>query len=335
MTGASSGAGPVLLADIGGTNARFAVLSAGTIEARGDFAVAEHPGPEAAIGAYLQSLDQEQRPERALLAVAGPVAEGRAVLTNAAWRFDAQTLTEALGCPVRLANDFEAQAWAAAASRPQDCPPDFQQIGGHDPVPGAPLAIIGPGTGLGMAGFVRDGGGSQDRVLGMAIVGEGGHMTLAPRNDAQAELLARLRGRCGHVSAERVVSGPGLVLLASVLQSSGRAVPTSAEAVVAAARKGDEDARLALETFFDFLGVAAGNLALALGARGGVFLTGGILPRLEEELAASRFREAFEAKGRMRDYMAAIPCYLMRLRDPAFTGLRAMAEAWSRTSPAG
>jgi glucokinase len=252
------------------------------------------------------------------------VTGSHARLTNAPWAFDAGALETALGLHVRLANDFEAQAWAVGRLAEAD----LLKLGGGAPAPGAAWAVIGPGTGLGVAGLLPGPKGSR------AVIGEGGHMTLAPRDDEQLEILSRLRGRFSHVSAERLLSGPGLVLLSGELAEPVQARFETAEALVNAAQSPENSdqqllARRCLAIFFDLLGAVAGNVALLLGARGGVYLTGGILPGLRRELEASSFREAFEDKGRMREYLGQIPCYLVLAQDPAFVGLAAMAQAWN------
>jgi glucokinase len=316
-------AGPVLLADIGGTNARLGLLDGQRVVERANLSVAQHESPRAAIANYLGCLETARRPVAALLAVAGPVEGGRARLTNADWSFNAAELARVWGFPVRLANDFEAQAWAAETLDESE----RMRIGSGETVSGAPLAVLGPGTGLGVAGFLP---GAKGRP-GCAIVGEGGHVTLSPRNASQAEMLAALLQRYDHVSAERLVSGPGLVLLSQILAGGVRKGFDSPEDLVAAARSGEVLARETLAVFFDLLGNVAGNIALTFGARGGVYLTGGILPSLKAELASSAFRQAFEAKGRMQNYLASIPCFLVLADDPAFAGLHAMAKAWLAT----
>ena len=191
------------------------------------------------------------------------------------------------------------------------------------PVPGAPAVVLGPGTGLGIATYLPPPRGPA------VIVGEGGHATMAASDDREAAVLAALRTRFGHVSAERVLSGDGLVQLYETRAAiEKRAVPprSAAEITETAIAGGDADCAAALELFCALLGGLAGDLALTLGARGGVYIAGGIAPRVAEVLAASAFRDRFEAKGRFRAYLAPIPAWVVLHPAPAFLGLAALCE---------
>lgn len=309
-----------LLADIGGTNARFALLQDGVLGPTVVLPVADHDSAAAAIRAALAALAPEAPPRRALLAGAGPVAGDRLTLTNGTWVLEAATLRRAFGFDrVDLVNDFEALAWAL----PHLGDGDAIEVGAESaamraPLAGAPVALLGPGTGLGVAGVLPAPDGLQ------VLVTEGGHATLAAANAREDEILQRLRARFGHVSAERVLSGPGLVdLYRAMAELAGRTADCASPDAVTKAALYDPscDARAALETFCAMLGGFAGNLALTLGARGGVYLGGGILPHLADFLAASAFRARFEAKGRFRSYLAAIPTRLIVHPAPAFLGL--------------
>lgn len=304
-----------LLGDIGGTNARFALLSArGAISPVAHYAVHDHPTPAAALRHFL--AERGAAPDLAVLAVAGPVAGGRARLTNAAWDFDAERLEAELGLArVVLVNDFAAVALAV----PRLAGDQLLALGGGAGRTGAPVAVLGPGTGLGCATLLPG-----DRVL----VGEGGHVTLPAVDEREAALIALLRRRFDHVSAERVLSGPGLIALhGAVSQLEGHEAPVARDGaeVVAAASAGCPAALGTLDAFFGFLGTVAGNLVLTVGAQGGLYLAGGILPRLVEPLRASRFGERFRAKGRFRDYLAEVPLRLIVEPDPAFHGLANLA----------
>lgn len=321
MADAAAGAETILLADIGGTTARFALLRAGRIETVTHLPVADYAEPLQAVRGYL-AMAGGPPPRAAAMAVAGPVEGGCARLTNGRWTVEAAALTAALDLRrVRLVNDFEAQAWAL----PRLGVNDLVQVGRGSPHPGAAMAVLGPGTGLGVAGFLPD-----EEAGGRAVVGEGGHATLAAADAREAALIARLREAFGHASAERALSGPGLVNLARAIAAEDRlpAPPEEAEAVVRGALDGRCPAcAAALEAFCALLGGFAGDLALLLGARGGVYLAGGIVPRFIDALKASSFRARFEAKGRFCNYLAAIPTYVVVHPDPAFLGLAALSES--------
>ena len=258
--------------------------------------------------------------DEAILAAAGPVDGGRCVLTNAAWVIDSSELKRRFGFrSVRLLNDHEAAAWSLGRLAPSDT----VLIGPDTPGPGAPMALLGPGTGLGMACYL------PGSPRGRAIVSEGGHATLAASSDREAALIAVLRRQFAHVSAERVLSGPGLVNLYQAIASVDRVdvVPRKAVEVTRAALDGScATCRKALDAFCSFLGSVAGDIALLFGARGGVFIGGGIVPPLASHLRGTDFRQRFEAKGRFQGYLAAVPVRIITRPDPAFLGLVALAH---------
>lgn len=311
----------VLLADIGGTNARFALARAGAVEETRQFLVADHLGPLEAIRAFLAEIGPRAKPRRAALAFAGPVKDGRAQLTNGNWRVSAPGLRRILNMDsVAIVNDCAATAWALSRLGSEDLAP----LGGDTAERSAPAAVIGPGTGLGVAGFV------PGRPRPTVIAGEGGHVTMAPADRRESALLEYLRGRFGHVSAERVLSGPGLEnLYQAVAAVDGVTAPSrSAQAIIARALAGDSKiSATALDSFCAMLGTMAGNLALTFGARGGIYICGGVVPRFAEFLSASKFRERFESKGRFATYLAPIPAFVVVHPDPAFLGLAALVEA--------
>jgi glucokinase len=311
---------PVVLADIGGTNARFALALDGEILHEAHLAVADYPGPLEALDAFLAGVRRLPAPRRAALAVAGPVEGETARLTNSPWRVAAAELRSSFGFDeVILINDFAAVAWAV----PRLSGGDLVSIGGGRARAQAPVAVIGPGTGLGVAGLIPAKPGP------VVLVTEGGHATMAPADDRESDILACLRGRCGHVSAERVLSGAGLVNLYETLaelEGWAPASPGAAEITRRALAGDDARCGAALDAFCAMLGSVAGNLALTLGALGGVYIAGGIVPRFPDYLAASRFRARFEAKGRFRDYLAAIPTLVVTHPDPAFLGLVALLD---------
>lgn len=305
----------VLIGDIGGTNARFALVRKSGLETLARLSVADFSDPAAALKETLSEVNVAVRV--ALLAVAGPVQrsgteKAGAELTNAGWKFDAKPLAETLGLEkVLLLNDFAAQALAL----PQLAAEDLVSLGGPTEAdPEAPRAVLGPGTGLGIAALLPD---------DIPLVGEGGHATLAAATDEEADLLADLRRLYGHVSAERVLCGDGLVTLYRTL--GGNHAVTAAD-VTAAVRQQDPVAIEALKFFFGFLGTVAGNVALTFGARGGIYLTGGILPRLVSEVSDAGLYERFVSKGRFRIYLEGIPLRLVIHSNPALLGLARQAR---------
>jgi glucokinase len=192
------------------------------------------------------------------------------------------------------------------------------QIGGGEPLPDAPVGVLGPGSGLGVCGLVHAPGGW------LPLPGEGGHATMAPADGRESAVLDRMRARHDHVSAERVLSGPGLVDLYTTLAEID-GVPavsyTAAQITNPGICESDGYCRDAVAMFCAMLGTVAGNLALTLGARGGVYVAGGIVPKLGARFAASAFRPRFESKGRLRPYLARIPTYVVTHPFPAFLGL--------------
>ena len=308
-----------LLADIGGTNARFALLHGAVLGPPLVLQVSAFPSTEAALAEALRRLEPAAPVRQAVLALAGPVPEDGtpAQLTNAPWRFDAAALAARFGLArVRLVNDFLAQAHAL----PHLAEADLLRIGGGTAMPGAPMLVLGPGTGLGAAGLLPG-------ANPIAIPTEGGHIGLAAADAAQEAVIAALRQRTGRAGAEEALSGRGLAALHAILAASqGVAVPMRDAAAVMAAAGTCPIATATRAMFLDLLAGYAGDMALAWGARGGVFLAGGILPRLADTLDVQRFRAAFEAKAPMQSYMTAIPLALVMHPMPAFLGLGALAR---------
>lgn len=309
----------ILVADIGGTNARFAAVPKSTGRAGEPLvlAVKDHASFDAALAAAVSGLGGAAGLAGAVLAVAAPVAAGKPVtLTNAGWwTIDPQAARRALGvATVEIVNDFTAQALALPYLTASDAV--SLQDGAADAT-GA-LAVIGPGTGLGVSGLLPLPGGGW-----LPVEGEGGHATYAPESETEWRVAEALRAKYRHVSAERVVSGPGLVEVATIL---GAHAPTPAE-VVAAAKAGTCDAcARAMEVFLAGLGRAAGDIALILGATGGVFIGGGILPRLAGDWDLSPLVAAFRAKGRNAGRMQRVPLAVIVADNPALIGLSALAR---------
>jgi glucokinase len=308
--------GPGLIADIGGTNARFALVAPGGHDALEPqvFSCADFSCPTEAARAYLSRVAPAERPTRAAFAVASAVLGDEVQMTNHAWRFSVNAVRNDLGLDrLDVVNDFTA----VALSVPLLSRSDMIPVGGGTADPSAPIAVLGPGTGLGVAGLVPTPNGY------LAIPTEGGHVTIAAADEHEARVIAWLRSRFGHVSAERVLSGPGLVNLHCALRGLsglGEEIITPAE-LSRRALSGEPLAREALEMFFAMLGTVAGNLALSLGARGGVVIAGGIVPQLLPAFLASNFRRRFEEKGRFDSYLSAIPVQVAIHPYPAFVGL--------------
>lgn len=310
---------PRLLGDIGGTNARFAWQEADDAPLTDIVALpsADHATLGDAMRAYLAQVGRAAPPWCAF-GIANPITGDQVRMTNHDWSFSITAMQQAFGFErLVVINDFTALALAV----PTLMASELRQVGGTTPVDGAAIAVIGPGTGLGVSGLLPAGRPNH----WIALQGEGGHVTLAAGSEREAAVLALLRDDFGHASAERAVSGHGLeALFAAVCRLDGRSVETpwtAAEITAHGVAATDRQCVEALELFCAFLGGTAGNLALTLGARGGVYLGGGIVPRLGDAFARSRFREAFEAKGRFRSYLAAIPVFVIEAKlSPALRG---------------
>jgi glucokinase len=303
-----------LIADIGATNSRCALIdSAGRIVRAKTHVNSDFDGLESLLGHFAAG----EPLGRAALAVAAPIAGDAVTMTNVDWRFGRKALAAALGLrSLRVVNDFEALAHALPRLPAESC----HRIGKGTADPRAARAVLGAGSGLGVAAAVPDGGGWT------AVAGEGGHVTLPTLSEAEAWLIADHGDANGHCSAERLLSGSGLVRIhASLARRAGLEAPdVTAAAITQGALEGDELARRTYEVFFGLLGTVAGNLALTVGARGGVYVAGGIVPRVIGLLERSAFRERFVAKGRYRGYLDAIPTFIITDERPAFIGLRAL-----------
>jgi glucokinase len=309
---------PWLVADIGGTNARFAlVLSPGAEPERVQvFACADFPGLAAAAAQYLTQQGGVS-PSAACVAVAGPVTGDRFKLTNSHWDFSVEETRVSLGLDaLYLVNDFTALARSLPRLRAED----VRKIGGGEPVAGAALAVVGPGTGLGVGGLLPVG------RRWVPVSGEGGHVDLSPVTGREMRLVSALIGDQGAATGECVLSGGGLeraYRLLTGFDGQQRSL-SAAEITEAGLNRSDPHARETLTLFCGLLGGLAGNIALTFGARGGVYIGGGIPPRIADFLALSQFRPRFENKYRMAAYAAAIPTYLILAATPALAG----AAAW-------
>jgi len=309
-----------LVADVGGTNARFALadLRSRKLYEIKKLKVSDFGSLEAVSAAYLSAISST--PEFACFAIAGPVGGERCKLTNANWSFTPSSIRQATGVrKIAFVNDYDAQAQAL----PDLTASDLRQIGGGTAAEGSAKAVVGPGTGLGVAGLVRLQGDWT------TIVGEGGHVTFAAETDEDFEIFRRLQGNFLRVSAERVISGPGLSLVFdTVCEINGLSTPRlAAEGVVERARSGtDPIAQKVTELFAKWLGRFAGDVALTLGASGGVYIAGGIPPRMLDILTAGGFRAGFEAKGRMTELMKHTPTYVVLNDEAGLRGAAAIAS---------
>jgi len=319
-----SAAYPWLVADVGGTNARFGTVSGpgAAVEDVRVMPVASYAGPAAAVRAYLAGQAPGQpKPRSAAFALATALDGDQIELTNAAWSFSRAGTQSDLGLQTLLClNDFEAQALSLPRLRAH------QLRGWGAPAPstgdvasGTVMAVIGPGTGLGVGGVVR----APGRWL--ALPGEGGHATLAPADDFESDVLRQARLEFPHVSAERFLSGIGLPVLcravAAVLGEGEDVAALPTEHIVARGLSGESPAcSRTLDVFCAMLGGFAGNVALTLGSRGGVFIGGGIVPRLGERFFQSDFRSRFEAKGRFQPFLSGIPTALITDTLAALSG---------------
>lgn len=308
---------PDLIADIGGTNARFALVDANRqLYAEHILACADFPNLTAAAEAYLSKVGGP-RPTQAAVAVATPVTGDWIQFTNSAWSFSTETTQRELGLErLLMLNDFTALALALPLLNPDE----RRAVGSGTAVAEAPIGLIGPGTGLGVSGLVWSG------HHWLPLQTEGGHVTFSPADEREWAVSQILQRRFGHVSPERLLAGPGWVDVYTALAEleGWPAEDLTPGEITQRALAGTCPHCLAVqELFCAALGTAAGNLALTLGARGGVYIGGGIVPRLGDFFDRSTFRARFEAKGRFSDYLAAIPTWVITAANPALRGVAA------------
>jgi glucokinase len=313
--------GPRLLADVGGTNARFALETAPlTFEAVEVLPCSGYASLGAAIQAYLAgsaaSIVLAGPVAHAAIAIANPVEGDLVAMTNHHWSFSIAALKGELAFEtLAVVNDFTALAMAL----PQLGPAQRVQVGGGEARAGCTIGLVGPGTGLGVSGLVPVG------ARWVALASEGGHASFAPGDELEDAILRDLRRQFGHVSAERLLSGAGLELIHRSITQGAQDAQLSAAEITGRALDGScADCVRTVECFCAVLGSVAGNVALTLGATGGMYIGGGIVPRLGELFAGSPFRARFEAKGRLAAYVARIPTYLITEPYPAFFGVSAI-----------
>lgn len=305
-----------LIADIGGTNARFALHSAGIIHDELVLACTDYPDIVAAVEDYFRRIgvSATTRPREAAFAIACPVIGDVIRMTNYIWEFSASTVRRQLGFELFIVlNDFTALAMAI----PHLSQNDLVQIGTGCAVTHAPIALVGPGTGLGVSGLV------YHANQWLPLQGEGGHVTWAPANEREIKILQLLWKRYPHVSAERLLSGPGLMAIYQSLCKLEN-LPVEPLSPPEITQHGLDGTRSicteALNIFCAVLGTVAADVVLTLGALGGVYIGGGIIPKLLEFFSRSDFRARFEAKGRYTEYLAAIPSWVIVAEKPAFIG---------------
>ncbi|MBQ5941309.1 glucokinase [Massilia sp. AB1] len=307
--------GPRLLADIGATHARFGLETApGVLSKVAVLRCDEYSGIVPLLDAYLAQI-QGTRILHAAFALANPISGDTIRMTNRDWQFSTDEVRRTLGLSTLLiVNDFTALAMALPGFQPKD----LLQVGGGAPQSHAVAGLLGPGTGLGVSGVIPT-------MDGFVTLGsEGGHVNFAPADEREFAILQYAWREWQHVSNERLISGPGMeIIYRALAQRNGvNAPPRDAAAIVAGALEADDPLCLeVLECFCGMLGGAAANLAVTLGAFGGIFIGGGIVPRIAEWFATSPFRARFEAKGRFTDYLAQIPTYVIMTPNPALYGV--------------
>ncbi|MBU6475641.1 MAG: glucokinase [Alphaproteobacteria bacterium] len=314
-----------LIADIGGTNARFATVGAdGAVENIDVFACADYASLTDAAKAYLGKY--EHTAAHAVFAVAAPILGDEIKMPNHTWVMSQKKIKSDMGFKsLRVINDFAAVAHGVPLLSPED----YYQIGEGAAQKGAPVGIIGPGTGLGVAAVVFD-----ERGRAIPVTTEGGHVTMCANTQREWNIIAELkREKYHHVSAERLVSGKGIVNLYQAICALDGIKPDKADPSDITKAGLDRSCPAcveALDLFADLLGTLAGNVALSLGAFGGVYIAGGIVTKLGDWFKTSRFRESFMNKGRSRDYLARIPTFVITHPYPGFVGLQGLATEAAR-----
>jgi glucokinase len=314
--------GVVLLADIGGTTSRFALLG-GDGRPENPVTIA-NDGVGSLDGAVAQAMERlSARPRFAVIAVAGPVNGDEIALTNRAWCFSLGGLRTAFGFERVVAiNDFEAVAWSLAALGDDDVLP----LGARRVAVAGAKAVLGPGTGLGVGALV-----STDKSFSV-IASEGGHVSFGAMEADEDAVFARLRADGGRRSAEGILCGPGLTRLHRAVNPD--AMKLSPEMIVTQARAGGPEARATITLFVRLLGRFAGDVALTFKAEGGVYLAGGVALALRELFDESLFRKAFERHAPHNAWLARVPTALITCEEPGLLGCAAFANANLKRDPA-
>jgi glucokinase len=327
---APSGSATFLVGDAGGTNCRLALAQCvdGQVHLNNvqRYKCSAFPSAEDAIDSYLKSMGWDAPLGAAVIAIAGPISGGEVQSTNMHWRMSEAGLRGHGAQNVKLINDYTALALSVEHLSEDDIAHIGPKVSGDSQ---DTIAVIGAGTGFGAGALTRGVGGA------VAIATEGGHVSFAPVDEVEVHILKVLTRRFGRVSIERLLSGPGLVNLRQALSEiEGRPLDDIAsEDIVREAEAGDELSQLALDRFCAIYGSVAGDVTLMYGARGGVFLGGGIAPAIARHLQAGTFRRRFEDKGRFRDYMAAIPTRIIMNTYAALLGSAFLASTIAGQTP--
>lgn len=305
----STSRGKVLVADIGGTNARFALVEDGGCELTHlqEFPCKDFNNVDVAVQHYLQQVGAVSL-NRVCLALPGPVDSDEITLANSHWAFSQKALASTLGSPLKCINDFDAQAYYVD----QVPEHELQWLNAQRPQGNQVKLVMGPGTGLGVSAILP---------TGELVPSEGGHLAFAPCNTHEMALLEVLWRKYSRVSVERLLSGPGLAnLYWANCQLQGIDSELIAAEVVAAAEQGNTQAIASIKDFLQILASVAGDLTLAMGAFGGVYLSGGVLPRLMKYFDEQEFNQRFAAKGRFQQHCQATPIALVQAEQPGLRG---------------
>lgn len=318
---------PRLIADVGGTYARFVLETApGQFERAASLRCAEHADFHAAVSAYLRSLPAGTRLQHAAVAIANPVEGDLVRMTNYHWQFSIEEMRERLGLvTLVVVNDFTALAMAV----PRLTAADRHPVGGGQAREGSVVGVLGAGSGLGVSGLIP-----ADKGW-VALGTEGGHTSFAPHDEREIAILRHAWRLYPHVSFERLLSGPGLELIHHALAELAGQPEQGALPAPEITRRGldgsDALCAEAIEVFCAMLGTAAANLAVSLGAFGGIYIGGGIVPRLGAYFERSPFRARFEDKGRFSDYLRAIPTFVITADHATFVGASAILQQQLRS----
>ena len=310
MKHTKSDTGSWLIADIGATSSRCATLTppAAISQNVRIYRNEKYDGLTELLADFISGCGEKLR--SLALAVAAPVHGDLIQMINRDWSFSGKSLASDLQFgQVKIINDFHAVAYALPLLNDDT----RTEIGSATEYRGGNMAAIGPGSGLGTSAWIRGDAG------GAAMTGEGGHITVSGRDQREDEIIARVRDRFGHCSAERILSGPGLLVLHKAMHGIDIDSPEEITG-----NQNDDACAATLNQFFSFLGSAAADLALITGAFGGLYIAGGIVPACIDQLRNSPFRERFDDKNRYRDYMQRIPTYVITDPVPGLTGLAAM-----------
>jgi glucokinase len=304
-----------LIADVGGTNIRLALveLASGSMHTVRTYLCADYAGLDLVLHDYLGQVGIPIA--EACIAIAGPTGQDLIQMTNHVWKFSQQEIKRRFGfSQLHVINDYTAIALSLPILKENQ----KVQIGGNEPQTGHPIAVCGSGTGLGVAHLIHHAG------SWLSLAGEGGHVDFAPQDAQEYHILTGLQKKYGHVSVERLLSGPGLTELYSAIAVyqgvTGAESLTAAEITGRALRAECPVCQETLAQFCRLLGSFAGNLGLTMATLGGVYIAGGIIPRFVEFLKQSDFRDRFEDKGRFQHFMQRIPVFVITEKQPGLLG---------------